>query len=100
MPNQKPDEHRLEGFEEAVSATLTVQRSPAPPALLVPGGWRIEGLPGPFRDASPSAQRRVVEFSTAEIRNPNTRQAYAAAAARFFQWCETRNLELSPYLCW
>ena len=100
MPNQAPNEHSLEGGEASASAALTVQDSPAPPALLVPGGWRIEGLPGPVRDAGPDAQRRLLEFFTAEIRNSNTRQAYAAAAARFFQWCETRNLalgEITPF---
>ena len=82
------------------SAALTVQHSPAPPALLVPGGWRIEGLPGPVRDAGPSAERRLLEFFTAEIRNPNTRLAYASAAGRFFAWCEHHNLalgEITPF---
>ena len=74
--------------------------SPAPPALVVPGGWRIEGLPGTVREAGPSAERRLLEFFTAEISNPNTRLAYAAAAGRFFRWCETRNLalrEITPF---
>ena len=77
-----------------------MQHSPAPPALLVPGGWRIEGLPGPVRDAGPSAERRLLEFFTAEIRNPNTRLAYASAAGRFFAWCEHHNLalgEITPF---
>ena len=77
-----------------------MQPSPAPQALLVPGGWRIEGLPGPVRDAGPSAERRLLEFFTAEISNPNTRLAYSTAAGRFFRWCETRNLalrEITPF---
>ena len=86
-------EHGLEVDRTAASAALTVQHSPAP-TLLVPGGWTIEGLPGPVRDAGPDAQRRLLEFFTAEIRNPNTRSAYAAAASRFFGWCENRNLAL------
>ena len=94
MPNQGPNEHKSQLTEGPPAAALTVQHSPAPPALLVPGGWRIEGLPGTVREAGPSAQRRLVEFFTAEIRNPNTRLAYAAAAGRFFAWCETRNLAL------
>ena len=100
MPDQESNERSLEGQEGPASAALTVQHSPAPPAVLVPGGWRIEGLPGPVRDAGPSAQRRLLEFFTAEVRNPNTRSAYAAAASRFFQWCETRSLALgkiSPF---
>ena len=57
------------------------ETSPAPPALLIPGGWRIEGLPGTVREAGPSAERRLLEFFTAEISNPNTRLAYSTAAA-------------------
>ena len=75
-------------------ATPAVQDSPAPQPLRVPGGWTIEGLPPTVREAGPSAQRRLVEFFSAEIRNPNTRQAYANAAGRFFRWCEHRNLAL------
>ena len=74
---------------------LIEETSPSSPALLVPGGWRIEGLPGLIREAGPVAEQRLVEFFTAEIRNPNTRQAYAFATARFFQWCENRTLALA-----
>ena len=74
---------------------LMEEASPSSPALLVPGGWRIEGLPGLIREAGPSAEQRLVEFFTAEIRNPNTRQAYVFATARFFEWCENRNLALA-----
>ena len=100
MPDRRSNESEFDGQEASASPALTVQDSPAPPALLVPGGWRIEDLPGPVRDAGPSAQRRLLEFFTCEIRNPNSRQAYAAAAGRFFQWCETRNLalgEITPF---
>jgi site-specific recombinase XerD len=37
---------------------------------------------------------RYVEFFTANIRNSNTRRAYARACAAFFQWCELRGLTL------
>ena len=84
MPEQGSNEGKLELTEASASAALTVQHSPAPPPLVVPGGWRIEGLPGPVRDAGPAAERRLLEFFTAEISNPHTRLAYAAAAARFF----------------
>ena len=36
-----------------------------------------------------------MEFFTAQIRNPNTRAAYAAAVMRFFTWCDARGLELA-----
>ena len=72
----------------------------APPAALVlPGGWQIEGLPATIRRAGPQAAKRTVEFFTAHIRNPHTRAAYAAAVTRFFTWCDARGLalaELSP----
>ena len=36
----------------------------------------------------PAAERRVIEFFTAHIRNPHTRKAYARAAAGFAAWAE------------
>lgn len=47
------------------------------PALLAPtldGAWQY------------------VEFFTANIRNPNTRRAYARTAADFEAWCDTNGL--------
>ena len=51
--------------------------SASPAALVLPGGWQIEGLPAidPER-AGPQAAERTVEFFTAQIRNPHTRAAY------------------------
>jgi hypothetical protein len=40
-------------------------------------------VPLVIRDAGPDAIRRFVEFFTANIRNPNTRAAYARAIRRF-----------------
>ena len=40
----------------------------------------------------PSTARRVIEFFTANIRNPHTRRAYAKAAAAFAAWCEDHGL--------
>ena len=36
----------------------------------------------------PAAERRVIEFFTAHIRNPHTRKAYARAAGGFAAWAE------------
>ena len=36
-----------------------------------------------------------MEFFTAQIRNPHTRAAYAAAVTRFFTWCDARGLALT-----
>jgi len=41
------------------------------------------------------ASWRYIEFFTANIRNSNTRRAYARACSRFFAWCETRELTLT-----
>jgi site-specific recombinase XerD len=45
--------------------------------------------------AGASAAHRYMEFIAAEIRNGNTRAAYARAIARFSLWCDERGLELS-----
>ena len=67
----------------------------SPEALVVPGGWQIEGLPDIVLRAGPKAAVRTVEFFTAQIRNPHTRAAYAAAVTRFFTWCDARGLALA-----
>jgi site-specific recombinase XerD len=41
---------------------------------------------------TPAAGKRYIEFFTANIRNPNTRKAYARAAAEFAAWCESAGL--------
>jgi integrase len=59
--------------------------APLSPALPVPATIAAQG------DA---AAWRYVEFFTANIRNPNTRRAYARACARFFEWCDRHGLDL------
>lgn len=54
----------------------------------------FEVVPGPIGRAGEPAARRFVEFFTANIRNPNTRQAYARAVNHFFHWCEQRSIAL------
>jgi site-specific recombinase XerD len=49
-------------------------------------------VPALIADLGDEAAWRYVEFFTANIRNPNTRRAYARACARFFAWCEERSL--------
>jgi site-specific recombinase XerD len=43
-------------------------------------------LPAVLQDAGKDTTDRVIEFFTAEIRNENTRKAYARAVRRFFRW--------------
>jgi site-specific recombinase XerD len=40
----------------------------------------------------PSTAKRVLEFFTANIRNQNTRKAYAKASSDFALWCEAKGL--------
>ena len=49
-------------------------------------------LPALYRP-DPATAKRVIEFFTANIRNPNTRKAYARAAGDFATWCEGRGLD-------
>jgi integrase/recombinase XerD len=51
-------------------------------------------VPGLFARSGDDAVRRLIEFFTAEIRNPNTRASYARAVGRFADWCEVEGLRL------
>jgi integrase/recombinase XerD len=48
---------------------------------------RVPPVPALLREAGPLAQRRFLEFFTADIRNPGTRGVYAHAVNRFCVWC-------------
>ena len=75
--------------ETQLPATITqseITSSTAHPALVVPAL---------IADLGDDASWRYIEFFTANIRNPNTRRAYARACARFFAWCEDRGLSLT-----
>jgi site-specific recombinase XerC len=49
------------------------------------------GVPALF-SPDPSTARRTLKFFTADIRNANTRRAYARAGADFAGWCSERGL--------
>lgn len=51
-------------------------------------------VPPAVSQMGPQAAERFVEFFTANIRNANTRRAYAQAVARFLGWCDDRHLPL------
>ncbi|MCS4189430.1 site-specific recombinase XerD [Salinibacter ruber] len=51
-------------------------------------------VPALLDDAGEDAVQSVLEFFTAEIRNQNTRKAYARAVRQFFDWAERRGLTL------
>ena len=46
-------------------------------------------LPALISQAGERAGVRFVEFFTANIRNPNTRRAYARAVNEFLSWCHS-----------
>ena len=64
----------------------TAELTPLPCAHLVPAL---------IADLGEQASWCYVEFFTANIRNPNTRRAYARACVRFFSWCDDRGLTLT-----
>jgi site-specific recombinase XerD len=49
-------------------------------------------VPAAIAAAGAAARKRFVEFFTANIRNRNTRSAYARAVSDFFAWCEQAEL--------
>jgi integrase/recombinase XerD len=49
-------------------------------------------LPSLINRAGTRASWRFVEFFAANIRNKNTRAAYAQAVGQFFQWCDRRRI--------
>src|ERR1700680_3805327 len=71
---------------------MTQDRIPIPSRKLTTAG--LESLPAPIERGGEKAAWRFVEFFTANIRNKNTRLAYAQAVSRFFAWCEEHGLEL------
>ena len=53
---------------------------------------QLATLPALFTPDAKTA-KRTLEFFTAQIRNPNTRRAYARAASRFNAWCAEHVLQ-------
>lgn len=65
---------------------------PVVPRSLARAGYDF--LPTPIAAAGERAGERFIEFFTANIRNKNTRLAYARAVYQFFEWCDARGLRL------
>jgi integrase/recombinase XerD len=66
---------------------------PIPPRQLGRAG--LDKLPATIARAGEQAAWRFVEFFAANIRNRNTRAAYAHAVTEFLDWCEKRGIELA-----
>lgn len=65
---------------------------PIVPRPLAQNGFDV--LPRIITHAGESTARRFIQFFVANIRNKNTRLAYARAIYQFFEWCEARGLAL------
>jgi site-specific recombinase XerD len=68
------------------------------PAIIRPGALTTTDdthlVPALIAAVGDQAAWRYLEFFTANIRNPNTRRAYARACHQFFAWCDERGLTL------
>jgi len=58
----------------------------------LPKGMESFSVPSIIQEAGPEAFRRFLEFFTAQIRNRNTREAYARAVSQFFGWLEAQGI--------
>ena len=58
-------------------------------ALVPIEAWTKPSLLAP----TPKAQKRVVEFFTAQVNNDHTRRAYVNATRRFSEWCAGQGIE-------
>ncbi len=58
----------------------------------LPAELGVFTVPSPIADCGDRASYRFIEFFTANIRNPNTRAAYARAVLKFFDWWQQRPL--------
>ena len=63
----------------------------ARPAVELAVSAGLASLPALFRP-TPAAAKRTLEFFTAQIRNPNTRKAYARSVSDFAVWCDSHGL--------
>jgi hypothetical protein len=68
---------------------MATQLLPIPSRQLGRAG--LDKLPAVIARAGEKAAWRFIEFFTANIRNKNTRAAYAHAVTEFFNWCEQRH---------
>jgi integrase/recombinase XerD len=73
------DEQRLAKNHQLPGGTASLFRQAVPKIIAAEG---------------PDAVRRFLEFFTANIRNKNTRAAYAQAVGQFFRWCDRRRFSL------
>ena len=92
VANEFPQDHH--GFSAEFSQE-NHQNSSNGQEAAVTRVWRsAPAVPAVIADAGPQAAERFFEFFTANIRNRNTRRAYARSAGHFFAWCADRGYGL------
>jgi site-specific recombinase XerD len=89
----------MEAREPVTDSEPTNDDQPAPPtalAVIDPPPSSALVVPSLIADLGEHAALRFIDFFTANIRNPNTRAAYAVAVRGLFHWLEQRGVrELS-----
>lgn len=68
-----------------------ISKAVKPPQSLQLGSVELV-LPVLITDQGKPTTKRFIEFFTAHIRNPNTREAYGRAARDFFAWCDSHSI--------
>jgi hypothetical protein len=83
--NTKPVGNNSTNDRGRNNSVVVVINSALVPAFIAAGGEK--------------AGYAFIDFFTAQIRNRNTRAAYAAAVRGFFHWCEAKSLTLATLWC-
>ena len=78
--------------ETGMETAIAIGARPGQSALMIRNGH--DRIPAIISREGEKATRRFVEFFTANIRNRNTREAYARASVRFLDWCERGGIGL------
>src|SRR5438876_5396409 len=73
--------HNSTNDSETRNSLIVAGKSELVPTFIAAGGQR--------------AGFAFIDFFTAQIRNRNTRAAYAVAVRAFFDWCESKRLTLA-----
>lgn len=79
--------------EAGMETAIAIGSQPGQSALMTRNGH--DRIPAIISREGEKATRRFVEFFTANIRNRNTREAYARASVRFLDWCGDRGIALT-----
>jgi site-specific recombinase XerD len=77
-------------MDDAEASDDALERTTALAVVEPPAGALV--VPAMVADLGERAALRFIDFFTANIRNPNTRAAYAVAVRGFFRWLEARGV--------